>query len=163
MSITTDLTKEDISRFWNQVSEPDENGCMWWQGRRSGGRTPYNVYGKPRIRGQDRHAHRVAFELAFGEISEGYFVCHRCDNPLCVNPEHLFQGSRSENMADCGAKGRANKSGNNNGRAILSPEKVRRIREESPTESRRMELAKEFGVSPQAIYFAQKGHTWKSV
>ena len=76
--------------------------CIEWQGPRYP-----NGYGQVRLPKQrSRGAHRVAYEQAFGPIPEGMVVCHRCDNPPCVNPEHLFVGTQLDNQRDMRAKGR---------------------------------------------------------
>jgi hypothetical protein len=92
-------------RFWDKVKAG--SGCWEWQGA-----LQPNGYGK--IRGDDSHdyrhvgAHRVSWELHYGPIDVGRLVCHTCDNPRCVRPEHLFLGSPQDNQRDCVAKGRHN-------------------------------------------------------
>lgn len=77
-------------------------GCHEWRGaRRAGGYGAVSVAVR-----QTDYAHRVAWQLAFGPIPDGMFVCHRCDNPPCCNPEHLFLGTNADNMRDMVAKGR---------------------------------------------------------
>lgn len=77
----------------------------WWGTINSNG---YGVYWK---NGKSRYAHRMIYTECFGEIPPGMFICHRCDNPPCVNPEHLFVGTPGDNVQDMIAKGRANTPG----------------------------------------------------
>ena len=76
-------------------------GCWPWTGARSGG-----GYGYLWWRGRSRQAHRLSFAAANGSIPAGAFILHRCDNPRCVNPAHLFAGSHADNMRDMFSKGR---------------------------------------------------------
>ena len=75
-----------------------------------------------------RKGHRVAYEAFVGQIPDGAFVLHRCDNPLCVNPEHLWLGNNADNMRDMESKGRAkHPKGEYHGRAKLTEVQVREI------------------------------------
>lgn len=109
-------------------------------------------------RGKTRRlAHREAYSRAFGPIPEGHVVCHRCDNPPCVNPEHLFAATQLENMADRNRKGRQAR-GTVNGRAKLVPEQVIAIRaDERPL----MEIAAEYGVDRSTIRDIKTRKNWK--
>lgn len=93
-------------------------GCWLWAGASGGG-----GYGHIRVGGKVRGAHRVSYELYLGAIPKGMHVMHRCDNPLCVNPEHLQLGTHQDNMADMYTKGRRKAAtGLRNGAAKLTPE-----------------------------------------
>lgn len=85
--------------FWSKV---DRTGDCWpWTGCKN-----WAGYGKVGVENQLKGTHRVAWELTNGPIPDGLHVCHRCDNPPCCNPDHLFLGTRSDNMRDAREKGR---------------------------------------------------------
>ncbi len=96
-----DFTLRDIRRFWKKVAKGSPEECWPW--------TAYcnpMGYGKISWRGKPRIASRVSMEIAGFDIPDDLHVCHTCDNPPCVNPAHLFVGTRSDNMQDSIAKGR---------------------------------------------------------
>jgi hypothetical protein len=121
-------------------------------------------YGRFKFRGVEYHAHRVSWELANGPIPEGLLVCHRCDNPPCVNPAHLFLGTQADNLADRDAKGRAvYRRGSKNGAAKLTEESVRHIRRRLKEGELQKTLAAEYGVSQSLIAQIRKGQVWGHV
>lgn len=89
-------------KFWDLVQVLSIDVCWPWQGAKSG----QDRYGVIRVGSKMKYAHRVAYELTFGPIPDGLYACHKCDNPPCCNPHHIFSGTPSENVLDSVAKGR---------------------------------------------------------
>jgi hypothetical protein len=91
-------------RFWPKVNKTAPNGCWEWTACTN--ELGYGWIAAGTRQGRHLKAHRVSYALAFGEVPEGMSVLHRCDNPLCVKPSHLFLGTQADNMADMIRKGR---------------------------------------------------------
>lgn len=137
-------------RFWIKVQKTET--CWLWKATTCRG---YGQFWKP-----DGHrilAHRMAWELTNGPISDGLFVCHNCpggDNPLCVRPDHLFLGTQRTNMRDMVAKGRSPN-------AKRTPEEVLEIRAWLTDGVGPTEIARAYDMSRSGIKAIQKGRSWK--
>lgn len=148
-------------RFWGRVEKTET--CWLWA-RYSDPRR-YGLFTRD---GRTISAHRMAWELTNGPIPAGLFVCHRCDNPPCVRPDHLFLGTIQENNSDMARKKRARQHSTNvgtaNGAARLNPDRVRAIRAAYAAGGfTQRSLADVFGVSPGAISLVLAGRTWSHV
>lgn len=114
-----------------------------------------NKYSRIMINGKRHGAHRLSWECHFGKIPKDKSVCHKCDNPSCINPNHLFLGTQSENLIDCVLKKRHPSS-------KLSPDKVKQIRTMLKTNSLR-EIAIKFGVAHRTIWDLKNRTNWAHV
>ena len=129
-------------------SKVSPTGCIEWQRGKSG-----NGYGNISIgNGKQDYAHRVSYKVHKGEIPEGYVVRHTCDNPCCVNPDHLLIGTQWDNVQDTISRGRASKPpvfmGASNNKTKLTDEETQLVL--TPTQSN-VELAKSLNVSTTRI------------
>lgn len=120
-------------------------------------------YGSIRLGSTGILAHRAAYFLSVGSLAASRCICHECDTPRCCRPGHLFVGTHAENMADMRAKGRRRSIGvgEANGRAKLSTELVKSIRERRLSGASLYELAGAFGVGLSTISRACRGENWK--
>lgn len=141
--------------FWKFVNKTDS--CWIWTGN------VRNGYGRFSIKSDGIFAHRYSWQLCRGSIPEGICVLHNCpggDNPLCVNPDHLFLGTQVDNNKDKVAKNRQSR-GEDQGCSKLTTEAVREIRR-LPS-STLISLAQRFGVHLATIHHVRHGKTWRHV
>jgi hypothetical protein len=143
-------------RFWSKVDVRGENECWEWQAANDW------HYGHIRVGNKMEKAHRVAWRIACGEIPEGMCVLHRCDNPSCVNPAHLFLGTYADNNADMAMKGRhGDFRGERNGSSKLIRDQVLEIRcLAAQGKVSQREIGEMFGVSKGAIGRILRHQTW---
>lgn len=157
------LSEYDRFFRWIEIGAGDE--CWRWLGsRKSSGKPPVPWHGQWRSGdGRIELAHRGAWRLMKGEIPTGMCVLHRCDNPICVNPSHLFIGTQSDNAKDMWTKGRARPKsniGSAHGMSKLTESLVREIRASSESG---LNLSKRLMLSPTAICDVRKRRTWKHI
>lgn len=130
-----------------------ETGCVEWIGC-----TNHAGYGSMKVNGRTMLAHRASFELNRGPIPEGQWVLHRCDNPPCVNPDHLFLGDVQANVDDMMAKGRGRKAkGVGHGAAKLTEDQVRAIRAD-PRKLR--DIAPDYGIGKSTVGYIKSRKIW---
>jgi hypothetical protein len=150
-------------RFWKHVRKTKQ--CWVWTANTNnkGYGTIYLSYNRKLL------AHRLSYEIEHGEIPSGLNICHKCDNPLCVNPDHLFAGTQKDNIHDCIAKGRSRfnnfskiQHGENNPFHKLSIENVKDIRKRHLTGERQCVIAKSHGVSDATISMIVNKKRWAS-
>lgn len=134
-------SKHFVEEFWNRVdSSGGPDSCWPWLGH-----LYPTGYGRVQIEGKPRYAHRTAYWLANNHDPSRRFVCHRCDNPCCCNPRHLWLGTPRENMEDRDRKGR-------NGQTRLAAGEIRAIRELYTTgKYPQSRLAEMFGINQSHV------------
>ena len=131
-------------------------GCFEWQGSKD-----RRGYGK--IVSESRHwkAHRLSYSVFRGDV-EGMVICHRCDNPACINPSQLFVGCHRENTWDAKRKNRL-ASGESNGSSVLTDSLVLKFVEQYKSGMSTVEIAREHGVNRNTVYLALKKLSWQEV
>jgi hypothetical protein len=165
--ITGQFLKRDANeRFWSKVKTAGPNDCWEWQGSRD--QCGYAMFW---LGERTLHATRAYFIMMGIEMTENVVVCHKCDNPNCVNPNHLFLGTTKDNVDDKIRKGRASfqtgKPHKPYHRAFskLNDDMVREIREiqRRGKKGDLMNYAKSHGISPRTIYHVTCGGGWKHI
>lgn len=145
------------TRFWNKVQRGTGDACWLWTGKRD-----HFGYGIIWNGSGPLYAHRVSWELEHGQIQRGLCVCHRCDVPACVRPSHLFLGTHADNMRDKVAKGRQGAArGSASGKAKLTDDAVRLIRNTPRQRGMIVTLARLFGITPARVKALRAGHFWQ--
>lgn len=160
----------DINELWSKIELT--NGCWNWLGGKQ-----KDGYGTLVVNGVSVQAHRLMYELFKGKIPKGMCVCHHCDNPSCVNPSHLFLGTRADNNRDRANKGRTKANvgqtmklhperrarGERQGSAKLTEADVKEIRELYSGGLSQRILATMFGVSKTCIGEIARGENWRHI
>ena len=171
-------SQSTIDRVSNLLKQFSGEGCYEWPLSKTAagyGQLSNRIACKNR----NAYAHRVAHLIATGSLAVGMDICHRCDNPGCINPSHLFEGTAKDNLSDMAAKGRSNKGkklpigkrhwsaknpcrvrGSENGNSRLTDSDVKTIYASS---RKGVDLARQFGVTPSCISAIRKGKLWSSV
>ena len=89
-----------MKRFWAKVDIRDKDDCWEWKAGKGGKYSEYGMFWNSSL-GRMENAHRMSYRLTYGEILSTDIICHKCDNPGCVNPNHLYLGDKCSNAADC--------------------------------------------------------------
>jgi hypothetical protein len=147
----------DLERLLSKTQIDPVTGCWNWTASKD-----THGYGHLRHQGRIRLAHRFSYELHCGPVPEGMQVCHKCDNRVCLNPDHLFIGTWRDNMLDKLAKGRQSRArqyGNKNPAAKLSEADIIAIRRAKGSVLQK-DLALKYGVDRAHISQIQSGKRW---
>ncbi len=146
--------QDTIDRFFSHVIKGPK--CWGWNAHIDG--CGYGIFS---VKSKRIRAHRFSFKIHHGPLVKGMEICHRCDNPVCTNPAHLWQGTHGDNLKDCHIKGRRNAITNSK----LTKEQIAEIRlARASTKDRKWgakELAKKFGVNREAVCRIGRGETWQ--
>lgn len=139
-------------RFLQKVTKAER--CWIWSACKAN-----NGYGKTVLHGKPLSAHVASYRLFKGDVPKGMVVMHKCDNPSCVNPEHLVLGTPKDNVDDMLQKGRqccGESRANSQLKSWMIPEIIR-------SNEKHAQIARRLGVSATAVSFARKGRTWKHI
>jgi len=147
------LTDSDVKRLWTGVDVQGDDECWFW--KRCKAKDGYGIFVRRRI---NYVATRIMYYHIHSVDPGNQHVCHKCDNPSCCNPKHLWLGTQRQNMLDSVDKGRArDNQGEQNPRSRLTEHDILMIRN---SDRRAAELAKQFNVGQRQIYRIKNGEKW---
>lgn len=167
VAIPTQISDDVKARFWDKAHKDGPDDCWPWKNAKGG-------YGHFYIEGSRARAHRVAYAIENGPIPAGLLVCHKCDNPPCVNPAHLWLGTYRDNNRDKAAKGRnvrpkrdegsvRHRRGEASNFAKLSDDDVRDIRARREAGEMQAKIAAEYNIHRTAVWAISKRKAWAHV
>lgn len=147
------------ARFWSKVRKASGDDCWLWTASAAG-----KGYGQIKVPGTRRqeYAHRLSYRIHFGDIPDGMMVCHKCDTPLCVRPDHLFLGDAAVNLGDMAAKDR-HLYGERNTEHRLVEAEVNRIFDLADLGWTQGRIAKEVGTGQMNVCRILRGERWRHV
>lgn len=148
-----------LDNLRDHVVIDEKTGCWLWRARKA-----ITTYGFKRHNGKNISATRLVYRLVHGDQSlpDNLFVLHRCDNPPCVNPDHLFVGTQLDNIRDCISKGR-NVCGAKTWNSKLTNEQVREMRQLHSRGFSGRSLSRRYGINDSAVSAIVHGRKWKHV
>lgn len=153
-------------RFWDKVQKGKDDECWLWTAnklKKKDGSKGYGLIGKGRRGEGVLYAHRVSYEIHYGPIPKGLYVLHRCDNPQCVNPAHLFVGTHQDNMDDMDQKGRRGKTGPRAGTGAKSKLTAAQVQSILTSNLSQTKLAKKYGVGQSTISRILRGKSCQNL
>ncbi|MES2287440.1 MAG: HNH endonuclease signature motif containing protein [Bacteroidota bacterium] len=164
------ITEKDKIRFNSKYKINPDSGCWEWTGGLKSSSDPLNQYGKFSIGLESNnskrmvYAHRASYTIFKGEITNGLWVLHNCDNPKCVNPDHLFLGTRQDNVDDRERKGRNRiLYGEQRYNTKLTNHTVANIKFDINKGLTKKEILKKHNLSPVIYKDIKAGKTWKQI
>jgi len=163
-AFTPECSAEDFTFFWSKVVVGQRDECWLW--RHTTDKDGYGIAYIP-SRHQSVRAHRLAYRFWYGPIPDGLLICHKCDNPACVNPRHLFKGTVADNNHDRDRKGRGrDQHGIKHNMAKLTDAdvlEIRRLLSGTPEPGLKAATARRFGVSAATITQILRRKRWTHI
>ena len=141
-------------------TKADANGCLIWQGAIKKSQAGAHGYGWVTFMNRQMHSHRLAWILFRGDIPHGQYVCHSCDVPACVNPDHLFLGTPGDNMRDMWSKGRHTLPRGNVYAAKIGIEELKAIRALLLSGMSQRAIGALYGITQSAVSRIATGKNW---
>ena len=153
-------TKNDLVRFWCKVNVRSKNKCWEWISHKD-----RDGYGRFYFNKKQVGAHRFSYFIKHGTIQKDLMICHTCNNPSCINPNHLYEGTAYDNVKDSKIAGTlyfSNAKGEKCPNAKLTQNQVNEIRRLLKTKMKQGDIARKFKVSQSNITLIKNGTNWKT-